>query len=48
MVQAHAAARIVADKVLTRDAELRLIWDGAEDGGAGLRQAVSALQKALA
>jgi hypothetical protein len=34
--------------VLTRDAELRLIWDGAPDKGAELRRFVASLQTALA
>jgi hypothetical protein len=48
MSEALAAARTLAGRVLTRDAELRLIWDGAPDKGAALRTFVASLQKALA
>jgi hypothetical protein len=48
MLQALNAARILADRVLTRDAELRLIWDAGSDKGAELRRWVSSLQQALA
>ena len=47
MVTALAAARILAGRVITRDAELRLIWDGASDQGAELRRRVAELQTAL-
>jgi hypothetical protein len=47
MVTALAAARILAGKVITRDAALRLIWDGAPDQGADLRRWVAELQGAL-
>ncbi|MFZ1106386.1 MAG: DUF4259 domain-containing protein [Hyphomicrobiaceae bacterium] len=48
MSEALAAARTLAGRVLTRDAELRLIWDGAPDKGAALSTFVLSLQKALA
>jgi len=48
MSTALPAARILAGRVLTRDAELRLIWEGAPDKGAALRTFVASLQKALA
>src|SRR5262249_42127576 len=48
MRQALTAARTLADRVLTRDAELGLIWDGASDNGAALRTFVASLQEALA
>jgi len=48
MARALAAARVLASRVVTRDAELRLIWDGAPDGGAELRKIVASLQAALA
>jgi hypothetical protein len=47
MAHALEAARILADRVVTRDAELRLIWDGAPDGGAAFRKIVASLQAAL-
>jgi hypothetical protein len=47
MVKALNAARALANQVITRDAELRLIWDGAEDRGAEFRGLVTALQTAL-
>jgi hypothetical protein len=34
--------------VLTRDAELRLIWEDGADQGRELRESVASLQKALA
>jgi hypothetical protein len=43
-----SSARVLAAHVLTRDAELRLIWDGAPDNGAELRKFVGSLQTALA
>jgi len=48
MTQALNAARILAGRVLTRDAELRLIWDDAPDKGAALRKLIASLQQALA
>ena len=48
MPQALTAARILAGRVLTRDAELRLIWDMVPDKGAALRKFVTSLQMALA
>jgi len=48
MLVALPTARTLADRVLTRDAELRLIWEGAPDNGAALRVIVASLQKALA
>jgi hypothetical protein len=48
MFTALSAARTLAGRVLTRDAELRLIWEGAPDKGAELRSLVAALQTALA
>ena len=48
MSTALSSARVLAAHVLTRDAELRLIWDGAPDKGAELRRLVASLQTALA
>ena len=48
MTQALDAARLLAGLVLTRDAELKLIWDDAPDNGAALRKLIASLQKALA
>jgi hypothetical protein len=48
MTQALNAARVLAGRVLTRDAELRLIWDDAPDNGAALRKLIASLQQALA
>src|SRR5262245_2069456 len=48
MFTALPAARTLAGRVLTRDAELRLIWEGAPDKGAALHKIVESLQKALA
>jgi hypothetical protein len=48
MTQALNAARVLAGRVLTRDAELRLIWDDAPDDGAALRKLIASLQQALA
>ena len=48
MTQALHAARVLAGRVLTRDAELRLIWDDAPDDGAALRKLIASLQQALA
>jgi hypothetical protein len=48
MSMALSSARVLAAHVLTRDAELRLMWDGAPDGGAELRRVVASLQTALA
>jgi Domain of unknown function (DUF4259) len=48
MLPALSAARILAARVLTRDAELRLMWDEAPDNGAELRKFVAWLQEALA
>jgi hypothetical protein len=39
---------MLVDQVLSRDAELRLIWDAAPDGGDSLRRWLDALKKALA
>jgi hypothetical protein len=47
MIRARRAAPELADRVLTRDAELRLIWDAGPDHGAELRKFVTALQRAL-
>jgi len=47
MPLALSAARILAARVLTRDAELRLMWDAAPDRGAELRKCVASLQTAL-
>jgi hypothetical protein len=41
-------ARALAAAVISRDAELRLIWDGAPDRGASFRTAVASLEAALA
>jgi len=46
--RASAAARILAAQVLTRDAELRMLWEGGADRGASLRAIVASLQGALA
>jgi hypothetical protein len=48
MTQALNAARVLAGRVLTRDAELRLIWDDAPNDGAALRKLIASLQQALA
>lgn len=48
MEWALVAARTLADKVITRDAELRLIWDDAPDRGRSLRAALSRLRQELA
>jgi hypothetical protein len=48
MKQALNAARVLAGRVLTRDAELRLIWDDALDDHAALRKLIASLQQALA
>lgn len=48
MPQTLRAARILADRVLTRDAEIRLIWNAGPDKGAELRSWVASLQTALA
>jgi hypothetical protein len=48
MFLALGAAPKLADRVLTRDAELRLIWVTGPDQGADLRKCVASLQKALA
>ena len=45
--QALTAAQVLASRVITRDAELRLIWDGAPDSGAELREWVASLEAAL-
>jgi hypothetical protein len=47
MDRALSTARTLAGQVITRDAELRLIWEGSPDRGAGLRAEVASLQKAL-
>lgn len=47
MPRALAAARLLVAQVITFDAELRLIWDDAPDGGAALRDAVASLGEAL-
>lgn len=47
LAAAVAAARILIDQVITRDAELRLIWDDGPDKGAELRAAVESLREAL-
>jgi hypothetical protein len=47
MDRALSTARTLAGQVITRDAELRLIWEGSPDRGAGLKAAVTSLQKAL-
>ncbi len=46
--RALQAARVLAEGVVTRDAEIRLIWDNGPDQGAELRKIVGSLQKALA
>ncbi len=48
LAAAVAAARILIDQVITRDAELRLIWDNGPDKGAELRATVASLREALA
>ncbi len=47
MEQALYAARTLAGRVITRDSELRMIWEGGPDRGAALHEAVASLQKAL-
>jgi hypothetical protein len=47
MARAVSSARILASQVITRDAELRLIWDDAADAGAAFRECVAVLQAAL-
>jgi hypothetical protein len=47
MVQALDAAGTLAGRLLTRDSELRLIWEDAPDGGAELHEIVASLQTAL-
>ena len=46
--KALTAARLLVDQVLSRDSELRLIWDGAPDEGASFRTTLAELKKALA
>ena len=48
MDHALSAARTLADRVITRDGELRRLWESGPDRGAGLHAAVASLQKALA
>lgn len=48
MERALVAARTLADRVLTRDAEVRLIWDDAPDRGKALRDALWTLRHELA
>jgi hypothetical protein len=48
MTQALHTARVLASRVLTRDAELRLIWADAPDDGTALRMLIASLQQALA
>lgn len=48
MERALVTARILADGVLTRDAEVRLIWDEAPDRGKALRDALWTLRQELA
>jgi hypothetical protein len=47
-ILAVTTARTLAGRVMTRDAELRLIWENGPDGGAALRGMVASLQAALA
>jgi hypothetical protein len=47
MEQALRAARTLADRVITRDSELRMLWERGADRGAGLHAAVTSLQSAL-
>jgi hypothetical protein len=47
MAQALTAARALVPQIITRDSELRLIWDGSPDGGKVLRALVAALGEAL-
>lgn len=47
MGAAEQAARVLVDGLLTRDSELRLIWDQGPDKGAGLRASVASLRQAL-
>ena len=47
MEQASSAARALAGRVITRDAEVRMIWESGEDRGAALHAAVASLQEAL-
>ncbi|HEU5074228.1 MAG TPA: DUF4259 domain-containing protein [Polyangiaceae bacterium] len=48
MERALVTARALADQVITRDAELRLIWDDAPDRGKALRDALWTLRQELA
>jgi hypothetical protein len=48
LAKAVRAARVLARNVITPDAELRLIWEGAPDRGAQLRKWVARLNRALA
>jgi DNA-binding SARP family transcriptional activator len=47
MGQALSAACILVGQVITRESELRMIWEGGPDQGASLHAAVASLQKAL-
>ena len=47
LAEAVETARHLAAEVITFDAELRLIWDAAADGGAALREQVRSLQASL-
>ena len=44
---ATRAARVLASKLVTRDAALRMIWDQAPDRGEAFRRSVAELQRAL-
>jgi len=48
MERALVAARMLADQAITRNAELRLIWDEAPDRGRSLRAALARLRQELA
>ena len=47
LAAAVGAARVLIDQVLTRDAELRLIWDDGPDKDAELRALVASLRDGL-
>jgi hypothetical protein len=40
LTKALIAARLLVDRVISSDAEMCFIWDGAPDGGAALRNSV--------
>jgi hypothetical protein len=48
LTKALRSARLLVDRVISSDAEMCFIWDGAPDGGAALRNSVESLKQALA